>query len=132
MRAPDRKTARQLLGAEGERRAADALLAAGYEIVARNARADRGELDLICRDGDAWVFVEVRTRRGDRYGTGLESVTPAKQSRLLRAARAWMMREGIEDVDWRFDVVAVMFPRVGKPTVELVRNAFGDRWGQSG
>jgi putative endonuclease len=115
-----------MLGAEGERRAANALLAAGYRIVARNARAGQGELDLVCRDGDAWVFVEVKTRRGDGYGTGLESVTPSKQERLLRAARAWMAREGIENVDWRFDVVAVTFPRVGSPEIEIVRNAFGD------
>lgn len=126
MRRTGARPDRQLLGAEGERRAAEALVAAGYKVIGRNVRAGQGELDIVCRDGDAWVFVEVKTRRGTDYGSGAEALTPTKQARLLRAARAWMVQEGIEDVDWRFDVVSVTFRRLGPPEIEVIRNAFGD------
>jgi len=114
------------LGIEGERRAALALEREGYRVVARNARAGHDEIDIIARHGDAWVFVEVKTRRSDRYGAPDEAVTPAKQAKLLRAARAWMEANGIEDACWRYDVVTVLFQDGAPPRVEIIPNAFGD------
>ncbi len=114
------------LGEEGERRAAEVLEAAGYRIVATNARAGHDEIDIVARDGDAWAFVEVKSRRGDRYGAPDEAVTPSKQAKLLRAARAWMEANGIEDADWRFDVVTVRFQDGAPPRIEIIPNAFGD------
>lgn len=114
------------LGAEGERRACRALEEAGYTIVARNVHAGHDEIDVIAREGGMWVFVEVKARRGDRLGAPEESVTPAKQARLLRAARAWMEENAIEDADWRMDVVAVRFTDGALPHVEIIPNAFGD------
>lgn len=114
------------LGAEGERRAALALEAAGYEVVARNARVSHDELDIIARDGEMWVFVEVKTRRSDAFGAPSEAVTPAKRRKLLRAARAWLLEHAEPDPSWRFDVVSVLFHPAAPPTVEIIRNAFGD------
>jgi len=112
------------LGDEGERRAALALESEGYTIVERNARAGRGELDIVARDGDSWVFVEVKTRRGDAQGAPEESVTPTKQARLMRAALAWLEDHGVGDVSWRFDVVAIRFLRDQTPDIRIIRNAF--------
>lgn len=83
-------------------------------------------MDIVAQDGDALVFVEVKTRWGDGYGSAAESVTPAKQARLLRAAMTWMEKESPGDIDWRFDVVTVRFHPTRPPDVEIIRNAFGD------
>ena len=70
---------RRRLGQRGEQLAAERLAAMGYEIVERNYRCKAGEIDLVARQGGGWVFVEVRTRRGDRFGTPEESVTARKR-----------------------------------------------------
>ncbi|HEY3267765.1 MAG TPA: YraN family protein [Armatimonadota bacterium] len=120
------KPARHLLGQEGERRAARALEAAGYDIVERNARVGHDEIDVVARNGEAWVFVEVKTRRGAGYGAPGEAVTPAKQAKLLRAAAAWLEEHAVPDPVWRFDVVSVTFLDGVAPIIEIVVNAFGE------
>lgn len=96
------------LGRRGEELAAAFFAARGYQIVARNVRADRVELDLIVRRGDLLAFVEVKTRRGARHGEAAEAVDPRKQRRLRRGARAWLAsrpREAQGVRRHRFDVV---------------------------
>lgn len=97
---------RRGLGRRGEDLAALHLTARGYQIVARNWRCGVGELDLVARDGDCLAFVEVRTRRGRALGTPEESVTPAKQARLIDLALAYVQAHDWPG-DWRIDVVAV-------------------------
>ena len=98
------------------------LEARGLTLVTRNFRCRTGELDLIMRDGEQLVFVEVRSRRHARYGTPAESVTRTKQQRLLRAAALYLQRQRL-DPPCRFDVVAILEPS-GKPQVEWIRDAF--------
>lgn len=98
---------RRTLGRLGEQLAVEHLLARGYDLVARNWRAGRlGEVDVIARDHDCLVFVEVRTRQSTRYGSAEESVTPAKQARLAALAAAYCAA-----ADWqgpvRVDVLAI-------------------------
>lgn len=98
---------RRNLGQFGERLAAGHLAELGYEILERNWRSGAtGEADLVARDGDCLVIVEVRTRRGKAYGTPEESVTPRKQARLAALAEAYAVQSG-----WagplRIDVVGV-------------------------
>lgn len=119
-------SATQQLGAEGERRAALALEAAGYTLVARNVRVSHDELDIIARDGEMWAFVEVKTRRSDAYGAPDEAITPSKRQKLLRAARSWLLKNAEPDPSWRFDVVTVRFQNGAPPRIEIIRNAFGD------
>ncbi len=114
------------LGHRGEALAVQELARRGFEIVARNWRCEAGEVDIVARKGDVWHFVEVRTRRGMGYGTPEESLTPAKQARMLEVAGHYMAEHGLEEVEWRLDLVAVELDRSGRLVrVELLENVIG-------
>ena len=102
-------TSRKALGAIGEHHARLRLEAAGLTFVAANWRQVSGEIDLIMRDGDTIVMVEVKVRRGERAGRPEESVSPAKAARLLKTGE-WFMAEHLEigNMPWRIDLVAVI------------------------
>jgi putative endonuclease len=104
---------RQGLGRYGEGRAATYLAARGYQVVARNWRCRSGEIDLVVKDGGCLAFVEVRTRRGAGLGTPEESITPAKQARLIVLAEAYVQAHDWTG-GWRIDVVAVELDRRGR------------------
>lgn len=105
MTGPSRTPA-QSIGADAEAAAERHLARHGLEIVARNYRTRLGELDLVAREGEVLVFVEVRCRADARHGTPLESITPAKRRRIVAAARRFLQQLGREP-RCRFDVVAV-------------------------
>ena len=116
--APEPPTAR---GRDAEQRAYDYLIARGLTPVARNYRAPGGEIDLIMRQRDVLVFVEVRYRRHARFGSAAESIGPAKQTRLRRAAEHYLQRHaGRRAGDCRFDVVALD----GETGLQWLQNAF--------
>ena len=98
--------ARQELGAFGERIAAHRLEQLGMSIVGRNVRIGRTEVDIVARDGEDMVFVEVRTRKG-APGLAAESIVPAKLQRIWAFALAYCEREGIAAEAIRLDVVVV-------------------------
>ncbi len=88
-----------------------------------------GELDVVAQDGDCLVFAEVRTRRGDLFGSPEESMTPVKQQRLVALAQTWLQEHWPDDADprWRIDLVAVEMDSAGRLLrVELVSNAVAD------
>lgn len=114
---------RQGLGRRGEQLACDFLRRSGYTILATNYRTRGAELDLVAEEGSDLVFVEVKTRWGDLFGSALEAVDRRKQGKIARAAREYLARERAEQRPARFDVVAVTFVS-GKPEIELVKNAF--------
>lgn len=99
----------QRIGAEQERRARHYLERAGLIWIASNLRVRGGEIDLIMRDGDCRVFVEVRFRRDARFGGALASITRQKQQKLLRAAALWLAARGesFDTVNCRFDIIAI-------------------------
>jgi putative endonuclease len=100
--------ARRRLGQSAERAACRHLKGRGLSVVARNYRALRGELDIICRDGEAWVFVEVKARSSDRYGGAEWAVPPAKRRQVAKVARHFLLTRGLYgEVPCRFDVVLV-------------------------
>ena len=101
---------RRGLGRRGEDLAARHLAAKGYEILDRNWRCESGELDLVVRDEDDLVFVEVRTRRGQALGSPEESITPAKQARLIDLAQAYVQTHDWQG-SWRLDAVAIEMDR---------------------
>ncbi|WP_289136494.1 YraN family protein [uncultured Brevibacillus sp.] len=100
---------RRALGQKGEQMAEQFLEQKGYEIISRNVRTRRGEIDLIAMDGSALVFVEVRTRASHAFGTALESVTWRKRQKLRELAMEYLQsREGFVP-SFRFDVIAVEY-----------------------
>ena len=84
--------ARNAAGARAEELAADYLVAHGLTIVTRNFRRRRGEIDIVARDGETLVFVEVRLRRHASFGGAAESITAAKRARLVAAAGLYLAR----------------------------------------
>jgi len=108
------QTARQELGAAGELLARRHLEQRGYRFVTANWRRRYGELDLVMRDGDVLVFVEVKTRSGERLGTAEESLTAAQARRLLRGAQSFLAeRADLADLFWRVDFVAITLAPTG-------------------
>ena len=105
-------------GKAGEERAAEFLESAGYRVVRRNVRLPGGEIDLVCRDGNVIVFVEVKARWSHRYGTALSAVDARKRATLRRLAADYVQIVA-PSASVRFDVVAVDGERM-----TLYRNAF--------
>jgi putative endonuclease len=121
---------RRARGREAEALAAAHLAGAGFEILARNHATRRGEVDLVCREGDVLCFVEVRSRGSEAQGGPEETVGPQKARRVIAAATDWALSNGGLDRAIRFDVVAVTFGE-GPPRIDHFRAAF-DANGQPG
>lgn len=105
---------RRGLGRWGEDYAARHLEAAGYTLVARNWRCRGGEIDLIFRDGETVVFVEVKTRRGRAYGAPEEALTTHKAQKLLDLGQQYAADHELDGVAWRIDLVAVELDERGR------------------
>jgi putative endonuclease len=114
---------RVILGESAEDLVCCALRRRGYEILARRYRTRYGEIDLVARDGETIVFVEVRARGGDRYGTPAESVTPLKQRRIAAMAVDYLARHRLTASGCRFDVVSVRWEG-SRPAIEILAGAF--------
>ena len=117
-------TTRRQLGDAGEDLAASALKRQGYKILERNYLTPLGEIDLIARQGKVLVIIEVKTRRGERFGAPQEAVSAAKQNRLRRLADYYLKQKRLgADVLVRFDVVGITVNDQG-PQIEIIQNAF--------
>jgi putative endonuclease len=114
---------RAALGRSGEDTAASWYEDHGYEVLERNWRRREGEVDLIARKGRTVAFVEVKTRSSDAFGSGAESVLPAKERRIRRLASRWLAEltpsSGRALVDLRFDVVCIT-----AGVVDVIEDAF--------
>ena len=116
---------RKSLGNSKEREALGFLRDRGLEPVARNFRSRFGEIDLVMRDDDCLVFIEVRYRRADRFGTAAESVDRHKRERLVLAAQLFLRtRPRYALGPLRFDVVAISRATTGAESREWIRDAF--------
>lgn len=112
-------------GIEGEKLAARALKKKRYKIIERNFRTPAGEIDIVARDGDCLVFVEVRTRGSIEFGLPQETIRAAKQKKLCTAARWYLQKKKVGDDDCRFDVVAIlMTDDEDEPQIEVIKDAF--------
>jgi putative endonuclease len=112
-------------GARGEKEACRYLRCRGYKILYRNFKSrGGGEIDIICREGETLVFVEVKTRGGDDFGRPIEAIGREKQMRVSKGALAWLRLLDNPDVVFRFDVVEVLWPRDSVPRCELIQDAF--------
>ena len=116
------------LGRQGEDIACRELRRRGYAILARRFRTRRGEIDIVARDGDVLVFVEVKARSSRGFGGALGAVTPRKQRRVMAMAQRYMAQAGWSARPCRFDVVTVQAGAGDALDVTLIRNAFGAGW----
>jgi putative endonuclease len=113
-------------GTAGEKLACEFLYRNGYDILETNYRCPEGEVDIVARQGDTLVFVEVRTKTSRGFGLPEESITPVKMARLRTvAARYGESHFNLPEV-WRIDVIAIEMDRKGRPwRIELIENAIG-------
>ncbi|HXV59353.1 MAG TPA: YraN family protein [Vicinamibacteria bacterium] len=114
------------LGRRGENVAARELERLGYEIVERRWRSKLGEIDIVARDGETLVVVEVKARSREDYGPPADAVDAVKRRKLVRLAKAYLQARRLGEPQVRFDVVGVRFPSGEDPRVEVLRNAFGE------
>lgn len=119
MVAPHLRTGRQ-----GEDLAERRLKAWGMRILERNYRTRAGELDLVCQAGDTLVFVEVKTRKAGSRAAPHQALTPAKRTRLARAAAQYLSATGNWERPCRFDLVEVVDPGGPEEAVRRTENAF--------
>jgi putative endonuclease len=121
---------KRMIGSIGENIAVEFLKRKGYKIVATNIRTPFGELDIIARQKDLTVFVEVKTRTTSSLGPPYLSVTKAKELHLVRNALAYLKRRNLVDSYWRIDVVSVKLDHECKlEHIELIENAVERRYG---
>ncbi|MGQ9887047.1 MAG: YraN family protein [Aggregatilineales bacterium] len=106
------------LGRLGEQIAAQYLMQRGYTLLASNWRCKNGEIDLVAQRDSGIVFVEVRTRRAASVDPAFESITPRKRERLLAAIHAYLAETGLENENWRVDIIAVAIRHSRPPVVE--------------
>lgn len=111
------------LGELGEKLALKKLKALGYKKITQNYRCALGEVDLIARDNDTLVFVEIKTRRGKSVGYAKEAVDARKRRQLSKVALAYMKSNDCYGVKARFDVVAISLTK-DNPRIVVIKNAF--------
>jgi putative endonuclease len=112
------------LGKRGEDLAAAHLAKLGYKILQRNYRQKCGEIDIIAKKGESLVFIEVKTRKSDLFGSPAAAVTKRKQIQISRTAQDYLARNKLFDTPAHFDVVSVLLPAVGNVEIEIIENAF--------
>ncbi|MBI5643895.1 MAG: YraN family protein [Deltaproteobacteria bacterium] len=109
-------------GRKGEEEAAVLLKKKGYKIIEKNYRCRFGEIDIIAKDGGTLVFVEVKARTSDRFGTPKCGVDFRKQRHMTLASSCYIVERGIGDLDVRFDVVSIELKNGGSS--EIIKDAF--------
>lgn len=112
---------KDVVGRFGEDLAVARLEEAGWEVLVRNWRCRMGELDVVAVDGGEAVFVEVKTRRSEAFGSAREAVSREKLGRLRLLAGLWLASQTRAFTGARIDLIAVTMPRSGTPRVEHVR-----------
>lgn len=113
-----------IIGQQAEKQAQTYLQKNGLILLQSNYQCYQGEIDLIMRDGNDIVFVEVRSRSRVEYGNALESITPSKIKKIIRAATHYLQKKNwLYSVSSRFDVIAIQYHH-GQPQLEWIKNAF--------
>ncbi len=114
------------IGAWGEKLTQTWLTRRGWKVLWTNYRAKKGgEIDLVCRDSDVLVFVEVKTRTSLDFGRPSDAVDHEKQKLIIRGAKSWLRHLDKPEVRFRFDIVEVILEEAMPPKFNLIENAFG-------
>jgi putative endonuclease len=112
------------LGRSGEEAAVAYLKKKKFKVVCQRFRFHKGEIDIIARDGDTLVFIEVKTRRSRAFGPPEEAVTSVKQDQIRRLAEAYLAVNSLADVPCRFDVLSLVRDEEEGFRVRHIKNAF--------
>ena len=115
---------RRATGQQMEQLASRYLRKQGLQVLENNYYSKRGEIDLICRDGDTLVFVEVRFRKSDGLTSGAESITPTKTRRIIHTAQCYLQQHALWQMPCRFDVVDISRSSLGRHHIHWIANAF--------
>ncbi|MEI8204596.1 MAG: YraN family protein [Bacteroidota bacterium] len=110
------------LGKSGEITASEYLLSKGYVILEQNWRSGSWEIDIIAKEKDILVIVEVKSRSSNYFGEPYMAVTKQKQRLLIKAAEAYIMRKNL-NYEVRFDIISINYFK-GEPTINHIENAF--------
>ncbi len=111
-------------GEKGEELAAEYLKSLGYEIIQRNYRFGHGEIDIIAKDKETLVFVEVKTRENLKFGPPELAITKKKQRQIKKIGEAYLYENNISDTQCRIDVIAILMERNKQPKLNHIINAF--------
>jgi putative endonuclease len=111
------------LGKLGEEIALKKIKKLGYKCITRNYRCSLGEIDLIAKDADCLVFIEIKTRKGRSVGYGKEAIDYRKKRQISKVALAYLKANNCVNVRSRFDVIAINITN-GKEEIEVIQNAF--------
>ncbi len=120
-------TEKKELGKKGEDLAVRFLKKRGYQIIQRNYTCKMGEMDVIAKEKDTLVFIEVKTRTSTTFGPPQLSVHFSKQNQLSKVALHFLKEKNLSDIRARFDVVAILLGPKGEE-IELIRDAFDLTW----
>ncbi len=115
---------RQNLGQSGEDIAAEFLSKNGYRVLTRNYRCRLGEIDIIAKEGGTLVFIEVKTRKGEAYGSPAAAVTSKKQRQISKTAQYYLAEHNLFDAPARFDVVSLVIGPDQLTRIEIIADAF--------
>ena len=113
---------RKTLGAQGEALAVAHLQKKDYQIIEQNWHCSRGEIDIVARDGDVWVFCEVKTRRSQSTQDAFVNLTQQKQKKMILAGQSYVAEHDLEDALWRIDAIGIAIPRHGEAIIEHVED----------
>lgn len=103
-----KKNYKKSLGKKGEEFAASYLKNKGYEIIAKNQMVGHGEIDLIAKKDDLYVFIEVKTRKGEEYTGLLDSIDKRKEENLIKSVEKYLAENNLEDFDFRIDLIGII------------------------
>lgn len=117
------KTSKQILGKHGEDIAASFLEQNGFTILERNFLVPEGEIDLIAEKEEVLHFVEVKTRRSDRFGTPLESISKAKSQKIIAATWRYLEQHNKTNAPFQIDAIGIFCPPRQKGEIEFLENA---------
>ena len=112
------------VGDRGENIAVDYLLNQNFEIIETNYRYGHGEIDIVAKERDVLVFVEVKTRKNLEFGYPVQAITKNKQRQVRKIAEAYLYEKKIIDTDCRIDVIAILFRKDLPPKITHIKNAF--------
>lgn len=118
------KTSRQAVGKLGEETAAKFLISKGYKVLTKNFRNRIGEIDIIAEEAGDIVFIEVKARTSNNFGTAIEAVNSRKQAKIRQVALCYISNIGGTQRNYRFDVVTVNIQENKVIQLELIKNAF--------